>query len=230
MRPDSSHFFPPTRGFTLIELLLAIAIAAIALTIVNMTFFESHRRIESVGHYKETYQMVRIVMDRIIKDLSCAYVPSADREMTDDDISLYRFVGINATEDGKDKDSIYLTTTTDLGLPSLHGGICEVGYFLKEMEESQDRYYLIRKDDCTFHYDMTTSGREMELAENVIAMNIVYIDKDFNEQEEWTLDSALYLPYQVRVTITFAIGEEHSEFTGVASLVLSSVQLKKAQG
>ncbi|MBN2297407.1 MAG: prepilin-type N-terminal cleavage/methylation domain-containing protein [Deltaproteobacteria bacterium] len=230
MRPDSSHSFPQTRGFTLIELLLAIAIAAIALSIVNMTFFESHRRIESVSKYQETYQMVRIVMDRIIKDLSCAYVPFSDREMTGDELSLYRFVGINDSDSGEDKDSIYFTTTTDLGLPSISGGICEAGYFLKEMEESEERYYLVRRDDCTFHYDLTSSGREMELAENVIGMDIVYLDKDLQEQEEWNLEDALYLPYQVRITITFAIGDESFEVTGVASPALSSIQLKKAQG
>ena len=98
------------------------------------------------------------------------------------------------------------------------------------MEESQERYYLVRRDDCTFHYDMTSSGREMELAENVLEMDIVYLDKDSQEQEDWDLDDTLYLPYQVRVTITFAIGDEPFEVTGVASLALSSIQLKKAQG
>ena len=229
MRTGSSRFFPPTRGFTLIELLLAIAIAAIVLSIVNMTFFESHKRIESVSEYKETYQMVRIVMDRIIKDLTCAYVPFSEREMTGEEISLYRFIGMNDSDGTQDKDSIYFTTTTDLGLPTVSGGICEVGYVLEKMDDVEDRYYLVRREDCTFHYDLTSTGREMELAENVTGMDIVYLDSSLQEQEEWDLDNKLYLPYQVRITIAFAIGGEPFEVTGVASPALSSIQLRKAQ-
>jgi prepilin-type N-terminal cleavage/methylation domain-containing protein len=230
LRRSSFHFSQPRRGFTLIELLLAIAIAAIALTIVNATFFQSHRTIESVREQRETYQMVRIVMDRIIKDISCCYVPSADRDMSDDEILMYRFVGENDSDNEGDRDSIYFTTTADLGLPSLSGGICEAGYYLKEMEEDQERYYLIRRDDCTFHTGVSETPREMELAEDVLGMDIVYIDKDDQEVEEWDLQDKLVLPNQIRITITLAGGEEPFEVTGTAFLPLSSIQLKKVQG
>ena len=230
MKRSLFHFSPSRRGFTLIELLLAIAIAAIALSIVNATFFQSHRTIESVRQQRETYQMVRIVMDRIIKDINCAYVPSTDRDMSDDEISMYRFVGENDTNGEQDIDSIYFTTTADLGLPSVSGGICEAGYYLKEMDEDQGRYYLIRRDDCTFHPGLSDTPREMELAEDVLGMNIVYIGKDTQEVDEWNLEDKLYLPNRIRVTITFAGGQEPFEVTGVASLALSSIQLKKVQG
>jgi prepilin-type N-terminal cleavage/methylation domain-containing protein len=230
LKRSSFHFSPPRRGFTLIELLLAIAIAAIALTIVNATFFQSHRTIESVRQQRETYQMVRIVMDRIIKDISCCYVPSADRDMSDDDISMYRFVGEDDSDNEGDRDSIYFTTTADLGLPSLSGGICEAGYYLKEMEEDQGRYYLIRREDCTFHTGVSDIPREMELAEDVLGMNIVYIDKDNQEVDEWDLQDKLSLPNQIRITITLAGREDPFEVTGLAFLPLSSIQLKKVQG
>ncbi len=229
MRPDLSHSFLRSRGFTLIELLLAIVIAAVAMSIVNTTFFQSHKMMESVRAQRETYQMVRIVMDRILKDLNCAYVPYSDRELSDDEISLYRFVGTDDTDVDRDNDSISFTTAADLGLPGVSGGICEVGYYLKEMEE-QGKYYLMRRDDCTFHHGITSSGREMELAENVIGMNIEYIDKDSRETATWNLDEQLYLPREVRITITFAGPDEPFEVTGVASLALSSIVLKKVQG
>ena len=228
MRRNLFPSCPPSRGFTLIELLMAIAIAAIALLIVNTTFFQSHRIIESVRDQRETYQMVRIVMDRVIKDLSCAYVPSADRELSEDDISLYRFEAVDESDGEIDKDSIYFTTTADLGLPSISGGICEVGYYLEEMEDKEDVFVLIRRDDCTFHYGLTETGREMELAENVLGMNIVYIDEDSEEKDEWDLADTLSLPTRIRITITFAGGEEPFEVTSVTSPLLASIRLKKA--
>jgi type II secretion system protein J len=230
LKPNSFHFSLPNKGFTLIELLLAITIAAIALTIVNTTFFQSHKTIESVKVQRETYQMVRIVMDRIIKDLNCAYVPSVDREMSDDEVSLYRFMGEDESNLEQDNDNIYFTTTADLGLPSLSGGVCEVGYYLKEMEDAEGLYYLIRSEDCTFHYDLSENPLEMELAENVLGMNIEYVDKDSEEKDEWDLDEKLYLPRQVRITIVFNVGDDSLEVTGVASPALSDIQLKKTQG
>lgn len=227
MRRSLFHFSPLIKGFTLIEILMAIAIAAIALTIVNATFFQSHRTIESVRDQRENYQMVRIVMDRIIKDLTCAYVPYTDSQMTEEEISEYRFEGINDTDRENDTDSIYFTTTADLGLPSVSGGICEAGYYLKEMEDNKDRYCLIRMEDCTPHYGTSESPTRMEIAENVLGMNIVYIDKNFRENDEWNLEDKLYLPKQIRITITFAGEEEPFEVTGTVSPPLSSIQLKK---
>jgi hypothetical protein len=41
---------------------------------VNYAFFQSHKNIEAVTTQREAYQTVRIVMDRMIKDLTCCYV------------------------------------------------------------------------------------------------------------------------------------------------------------
>ncbi|MFY9396988.1 MAG: prepilin-type N-terminal cleavage/methylation domain-containing protein, partial [Desulfomonilia bacterium] len=69
MKRSSSHSSPRSRGFTLIELLMAIAVAAVVLVIVNQSFFQSHRSIEAVSDQRQSYQMVRIAMDRMVKDL-----------------------------------------------------------------------------------------------------------------------------------------------------------------
>jgi len=116
------------------EMLLAIAIAVIVLVIVNTSFFRSHANIESIRSQREVYQTVRIVMDRMIKDLTCTYIPSDGRQMSADDISLYRFIGVNDESNKTDKDSIFFTTTTDIGFSKVPGATCEVDYYLKETE------------------------------------------------------------------------------------------------
>jgi len=212
---------------------MAIAIAAVVLTIVNLSFFQSHRAIEAVSGRRQTYQMARIVMDRMIKDLSCAYVPAlegTDRTMDEEEFSLYRFVGEDESDGDKAVDSIHFTTTTDLGLPGIRGGLSEVGYYLKEMESSTDRYVLIRSEDPLPHYGVSESAREMEVAEDIVSLDIIYLDQNDDEHEDWDIAEKSALPKQVRVTITFACGPEPLIFTGVAGLPLSELKLSLSGG
>ncbi len=212
---------------------MAIAIAAIVMTIVNLSFFQAHRSIESVGSQRQTYQMVRIVMDRVVKDLSCAYVPATEgtgRTLGEEDVSLYRFVGKDDSDGDVDLDGIHFTTAAELGLPGSMGGLTEVGYFLKEMEDSPGRYILIRSEDPLPHYGVSESAREMEVAEDITAMNIVYLDHNDEEKDDWDLEQKLALPRQVKVTITFACGNEPLSFTGVAYLPLSELKLTVSEG
>ncbi|MGB4000805.1 MAG: type II secretion system protein [Desulfomonilia bacterium] len=233
MRRISSRSSHRDSGFTLIELLMAIAIAAIVLTVVNLSFFQAHRSIESVGSQRQTYQMVRVVMDRMMKDLSCAYVPSTEgtgRTLGEEDVSLYRFVGKDDSDGDTDLDSIHFTTAAELGLPGSMGGLSEVGYFLKEMENLPGHYVLIRLEDPLPHYGVSKSAREMEVAEDIISLNIVYLDHNGGEKDDWDLEQTLALPRQVRVTIAFAFRDEPLSFTGTAHLPLSELKLTVSEG
>lgn len=197
---------------------MAIAVAAVVLAIVNQSFFQSHRSIEAVGDQRRSYQMVRIAMDRMIKDLCCAYIPQTEgsgRILDEDGLSLYRFTGRDDHDGDTDLDSIVFTTTADLGLPGRMGGVSEVGYHLEEMENTPGRYLLIRSEDFLPHFGESKSTRKMEVAENIVSMNIEYLDEREEEQDEWELERKLALPEQVRLTLTFACGQERLGFTGV---------------
>lgn len=211
---------------------MAVFITAIILVIVNVSFFQAHRAVDTVNSQRQAYQMVRIVMDRMIKDLTCSYVPAPGeppRQMTEDMISLYRFVGKDEKDQKTDKDSISFTTTANLGLPGSAGGLCEVGYSLKEMEDKKDRYVLVRSEDCLPHFGTSTAPKEMEVAEDIVGLDIVYLDKDLKEHDTWDLSEELTLPTQVEVTVTFDMEGEQVGFTGVAFLPLSSLKIQKAQ-
>ncbi len=232
MRRKSSPLSLQNKGFTLLELLLAIAITAVIITIVNFAFFQSNKNIEAIRTQREAYQSVRIAMDRMIKDLTCAYIPSPSLRptMTVEDMSMYRFVGANDESDSTDKDTISITTTTDIGFSKVPGGVCEVAYYLKLMENKKDIYTLMRKEDPTPHYGPSKAGSEMELAEDVLGMNIIYIDDSNQEAKEWDLSKKLALPKQVKVTLTFEAGKDKLTFTGTAALPLSGIKLMPPQG
>jgi prepilin-type N-terminal cleavage/methylation domain-containing protein len=232
LRRNSSLFSLQNKGFTLLELLLAIAIAAVIITIVNFAFFQSNKNIEAVRTQREAYQTVRIVMDRMVKDLTCAYLPSPVLRpaMTALEQSMYRFVGTDDDSSGIDKDTISFTTTTDIGFSKVPGGICEVDYYLKEMEDRKDVFTLMRREDPTPHYGITKAGSEMEIAEDVLGMNIIYIDDTNQEVKEWDLSKKLTLPKQVKVTLTMEAGKDKLTYTATASLPLSGIKLGFPQG
>jgi type II secretory pathway component PulJ len=210
--------------------LLAIAIGAIVITIVNTVFYRSHKNIEAVKSSSEIYQTARTVMDRMIKDLTCAYIPADDRPRTRDELSLYRFVGTEEDDENIRKDSIYFTTTTDLGFSRNPGSICEVDYYLKETEDKRGSYTLMRREDSTPHSGITKAGMELEMAEGIKEMEIVYIDDAKQETREWDLLKKLTLPKRVKVILTFDDGKDGLKFTGYASPSLSGIRLRVPEG
>jgi hypothetical protein len=105
-----------------------------------------------------------------------------------------------------------------------------VAYYLKVMENKKDVFTLMRREDPTPHYGPTKAGSEMELAEGVLGMNIIYIDDSNQEVKEWDLSKKLALPKQVKVTLTFEAGKDKLTFTGTAALPLSGIKLMPPQG
>lgn len=216
LRRNLLHFYRSDKGFTLMEILLAISIGAIVITIVNTTFFDSHKIIEAVDTQREVYQIARIAMDRMIKDISCAYIP--DGEISEDRSYMYGFVGENDEYDDIDNDSISLTSAANIGIGSIFGGVCEIGYYLKENEDKEGIFSLMRREDSRPDSDITDGGNVMEVAEGLTGMDITYIGKGTKEWDHWDLYEKLYLPRQVKVTLTFEWGGEEIPFTCVAFL------------
>ncbi len=177
---------------------------------------------QAVNNQTRTYQMVRMAMDRMIKDLTCAYAPS--REIEDTAITYYRFIGEDLQSVTAETDKIFFTTASEIGLGEV-SGLCEVDYFLREMEDKDDLYYLMRREDCTPHEGVSEAGRVMEVAEDVVALNITYLDDQGSEKDQWDLQKNLQLPEQVRIRITVRKGDEDISFAAVAALPMGGYPL-----
>ncbi len=210
--------------------MLAIAISAVIIATVNFAFFQSHANIESVRGQREVYQTARIVMDRMIKDFTCAYLPTDNRRMSAEEISLYRFTGTNDKQGERDLDAITLTTATDIGFSKVSGSVCEVAYYLEEDKENPGVYTLMRREDATPHHGASTRGQELEIAEGVTGMDIVYLDDADQQTEEWDLLQRLALPKQIKVTLSMAYGDETLTFTATASPPLAGIRLQQPGG
>ncbi|HPC48328.1 MAG TPA: type II secretion system protein GspJ, partial [Deltaproteobacteria bacterium] len=131
---------------------------------------------------------------------------------------------------GRDVDSVTFTSAADIGFSRYPGCIREVAYYLEEDEKNKGAYILMRREDPTPHRGESTSGSALEVARNVGALEIVYIDEYGQETEQWDLAERLTLPHRVRITLTLGTGEESVTFTATASLPLSGITLESPQG
>ncbi len=228
------------KGFTLVELMLAIAISVVVVGTVYVTFYQSHKVTKTIMAQTEVYQMARLCMDRMMKDLSCVYF--SPYLLLDDDLKnnpkanelaqKYRFIGKHENDGKNDTDKIYFTTTSDIGLGDKAGILNEVDYELKEDPDNKGLYFLIRREDNKPHDGITDNGQNpgMEIAENVVSMSIVYYGKENKESDEWDASSTSppALPNMIKITLSFKSGKDTYTFSSVASPVLAKIQLPKS--
>jgi prepilin-type N-terminal cleavage/methylation domain-containing protein len=224
-------------GFTLIEVMLAIAISVVIVGTVYVTFYQSHKVTTTVAAQTEVYQMARLCLDRMMKDLTCIYFSPylildedlKKNEKANELAQKYRFIGKNENDGTNDTDRIYFTTTSGIGLGDIDGIVNEVDYELKEDPDNKGLYFLMRREDNKPHDGITDPGKNpgMEIAENVVSMNIVYYDKSGKESDDWdaTSTSPPALPSLIKITLNFKNGDDTYAFTGVASPVLAKMQL-----
>jgi general secretion pathway protein J len=228
------------KGFTLVEMMLAIAISVVVVGTVYVTFYQSHKVTKTIMAQTEVYQMARLCMDRMMKDLNCIYF--SPYLILDDDLKnnpkanelaqKYRFIGKHENDGTNDTDKLYFTTTSDIGLGDKTGILNEVDYELKEDPDNKGLYFLIRREDNKPHDGITDNGRNpgMEIAENVVSMSIVYYGKENKESDEWDASSTSppALPQMIKITLTFKSGKDTYTFSSVASPVLAKMQLPKS--
>ena len=96
----------------------------------------------------------------------------------------------------------------------------------------QSKHYALSSTVTKADVDsfLSESAREMEVAEDITSLNIVYLDHNGEEKDDWDLEQKLRLPRQVKVTITLACGGEPLSFTGTAHLPLSELKLTVSGG
>ncbi len=127
---------PKSGGFTLLEVLLAMAILAIMLTSIYMSFSTAGANVEQAEAAREETDLARTLMTRLSADITNAYV---DPNMTSSNTLLTFFQGKNqetTDDESREKirrDKIDLTTLTNWRrLDSKESDLWEVGYFFSQ--------------------------------------------------------------------------------------------------
>ncbi len=191
-------------GFTLLEILLAVAITAVVMTSVGVTFVGTLQAREDVSSLTESTEAGPRILALLERDLQGLWTHN---------IAGNRVLrGRNLDVAGTPADRIdFLTTTDAINLVQDNEGrlrrpsYCEVGYWLKRSETLPDLLELWRREDPMVDNDLTTGGEFQLVHDRVEEFNLTYyttLGAEAEEFQEWDSFTDDALPRVIKVEFT----------------------------
>lgn len=202
MRPASRQ-----AGITLMEAMIAITILTMVSTLVWGGFSQTARNKERVERDLDRMQEVRISLDRMVRELSQAYVSAQVNPNTALQQMKTAFIG----HDHGERDRIDFTSFAHRRLrrDAHESDQCELSYFLAndpDPERSGQRV-LARREQNRIDDDPTRGGHVQVLAHDVVGLDLEYLDPTSGEWlKSWDTTQAAQqpnrLPSQVKILLT----------------------------
>lgn len=192
------------RGMTMIEIMVAIAILAMVAVLIHGVIDSLSRGRKGEGMRAERAHEGREAMQRIVRDLSGAFlsshVPSIPALMTE----RTAFVGKSQLPyDRLDFTSFaHLRTERD----SHESDQAEVGYFVVKDPEVPEKMDLVRREQTPIDYEPLKGGIVNVVAEDVEKFDVRFLDPQTSQWVE-TWDSMQVtgqpnrLPFEVDITL-----------------------------
>jgi general secretion pathway protein J len=198
MKPRNSS------GFTLIEVMVAIAIFAIALSIVWGSFWGVMRAKERIESVEERTRELRLGMGRLVGDLGHAYISKHDAPGVIEPRTF--FIGDHHM--GSDQVSFSYMGHVRLRAAARETETAVVTYFLDSDPGDRSRQDLFRRETRRVGQEKPSEkGPAFVVCEDVVKLRLEYFDKLQDEwRDEWDTVNADgqpdRLPSRVRVTLT----------------------------
>lgn len=217
-------------GFTLLELLLALSIFTIMASGLYGVL-KAGMDVQRVGEeVTRTMQIARVALDRLARDLRCAYV-STGTFGSAENLNGEFFVGTDESDGEYDTDTLCFFSVCRLPQQNVRedspdewiGGVCDI----VEME------YRVSRDEADDVSGLVEAVRqivqiedeeptETEIAPEVVSLNFRYHDGD-DWQDSWDSSTDKQLPRAVEISIGIEPGEKSRDneiryFTTVVAL------------
>lgn len=213
------------RGFTLMEIMIALAITALMGGMIAMSFQTGFHAKQTIEKDADQYRMLRSAMERMVREISAAYV--SDRY----DTKRFRDQNDRPTNFIGEKDHLLFTSLAHerLYTDAKESDQMVVEYSVKSGmdEDARDRVDLVRRENPSVDGQMDRGGTEAVLYEGVRKIEFAYWD---SQEKEWTdewdtrrLERKSILPTRVKITL-FALDENGKEqrYTTQARIMLNT--------
>ncbi len=216
------------RGFTLIEIMIAIAIVATITVLTWGSFNQTFKTKRTVEARMSRYRSARIAMDRLVRDLSMAYLSANNVPGTEQTPRTFF--------DGQRKNDVDELRFSYFGHQRLYADAREadtavVGYFGLRDRENARRLNLMRRETRRLQADRfeNLAGETDLLCEDVVRLEVSYWHPDRKEWlETWRTTQADGFPGRLpsKVKIRLIIhDEEEKEVTFLTEARIAMFEL-----
>jgi general secretion pathway protein J len=200
MRPDRAR----RRGMTMIEVVVAIGVLAMVAVLV-------HGVINSLSHGKEAeaqradrVHQGREAMQRIVRDLSGAYLSAHVPTNVALRTELTSFTGRGASQYARLDFTSFAHRRTDRDVHE--SDQAEVGYWVSQDPEVTDKWDLVRREQTPIDLEPLKGGISEVLAEDIQEFTLKYLDPMTGQWlESWdtvqTTGQPNRLPLEVRIRL-----------------------------
>lgn len=169
---------PRPRGFSLLEVMVAVAVISLVAMLIYGAFVGMARSRKNMVTVSERHQQARQALTRMARELTAAYI-STHRPFTQ--VSYIQETGFQGSSTRVD-----FTAFANIRFQANERASdqAEIGYFLSPNPDTGGTD-LVRRLDRTIDDDATRGGVIQVMAENVVSLQLSYLDPLTNE---WTDD------------------------------------------
>jgi general secretion pathway protein J len=211
------------KGFTLVELLVALAILSVLFTTVLGVLGSVRKSERNAASVNSIYQMGRISMQRIMDDLSMAFIaaPQMMGKMSDGTERKSGLIG----KGGGDFDSVDFTSLSHVKVifNAKESEEAEVGYYVDNDPSREGVKALYRRESVYIDNDIEKGGTSSMIATGIKRFKLSYYDGEkFEWMDEWNTESEYHkdkLPRAVKILLVFDhpyLKDREIAFTSIA--------------
>ena len=178
-RLPAHHSCP--RGFTLLELLIAISILGVVLTTIYAAYSGVLTNIRELGEDSRIYQMARVTLDRMSRDLTS--------------LQRSKDAFVLQSEDGtigkRNFGAITFWSAAHLVFDEgeVSGTPAEISYFVRE--DKNGGFSLWRSDVARAKPDLNKKAEGgIIICQNLQSMNFKFYNESGDEQDSWDTESS----------------------------------------
>ncbi len=216
----------PAGGFTLIEALIAMAILAVIMTFVYLSFFTAFKAKSYVEQRNEVYQVGNQIMFHLKRELSSAYLDVTPAGA----IEPYTyFVGVKDTWNDQPMDKLFFTTLSHVDIP-LGSGVAGSDYaaigYDTQINEDKNVVALVHRETPFFVSEPLVQGQGFVLTKSIVSFALYYFDpntKQWTDRWDTGQQGITYLPYAVLIQLVL------KDKNGVPVTFRQIVRLRMAQ-
>lgn len=192
------------QGFTLVEALVAIAVFSIVATIVFGGLSQTMRNRQHVEAQTDRSHVIRVAVERMVRELSSAYVSI---HVNPNPQLVTSRTGFHGRREGRGSRLDFTSFSHRRLYRDAHeSDQNEIGYFVTDFRDADgERHHaLVRREQNRIDDDPERGGQSQVLVEDVVEFELSYLDPlsmEWRDQWDASGSEQARLPAQVKIRL-----------------------------